>query len=138
MTEGAKTGEIHYLPTLVHDTFNSPLGDSGDYEGHSVIRTQSGGVWYADSIDPDDEHCEDHAEIVRRVNEYPALRQSLTEALKVAGEALAFIECEARTDDACGYHGRAKLTFEWVSQRRAALERIRNKGQKTPTGEENE
>lgn len=66
-----------HLETLIHETFNTPLGDSGDFEGHSVIRTENGGVWYADSIDPDDDHCEEHAEIVRRVNAYPEVVRAL-------------------------------------------------------------
>ena len=61
------------LDPLIHDTFNSPLGDTGDVEGHSVIRTEDGGYWYADDASGDDHVAEAHAEIVRRVNDYPRL-----------------------------------------------------------------
>lgn len=77
--------ETRHIDTLVHETFNSPLGDSGDYEGHSVIRTETGGVWYADTVDPDDDHCAEHAEIVRRVNAFPAIERELAEAKREAG-----------------------------------------------------
>lgn len=65
------------LETLIHDTFNTPLGQTGDYEGHSVIRTENGGYWYADDVTDDDHILEVHAEIVRRVNVYPQLIAAL-------------------------------------------------------------
>ena len=65
------------LDPLIHETFNSPLGDSGDVEGHSVIRTENGGCWYADDLGGDDHVAEAHAEIVRRVNLFPELLDAL-------------------------------------------------------------
>lgn len=73
------TNAVH-IETLIHETFNTPLGETGDYEGHSVIRTVNGGWWYADEVDPPDEVVEQHAEIVHRVNSYPALERELAEA----------------------------------------------------------
>lgn len=64
---------LRHIEPLVHETFNSELGDTGDYEGHSIIRTENGGIWYAELINPDDDYVEDHAEIVRRVNAFPSL-----------------------------------------------------------------
>jgi hypothetical protein len=72
------------MEKLVHETFNTPLGETGDYEGHSVIRTENGGWWYADEIDPHDVVVEHHAEIVRRVNHYPEVVQALKDALASA------------------------------------------------------
>ena len=69
------------LDPLVHDTFNSPLGNTGDVEGHSVIRTENGGYWYADDVSGDDHVAEAHAEIVRRVNVYPQLIAALQRVL---------------------------------------------------------
>jgi len=67
------------LEPLIHDTFNTPLGQTGDHESHSVIRTENGGYWYADEVTDDDHILEVHAEIVRRVNAYPQLIAALQE-----------------------------------------------------------
>ncbi len=61
------------LDPLIHDTFNIPIGTIGDFEKHSVIRTENGGYYYADDVSEDDHIAEAHAEIVRRVNAYPEL-----------------------------------------------------------------
>mgnify|MGYP000950012563 CR=1 FL=1 len=65
------------LDPLVHDTFNTPLGQTGEHEGHSVIRTENGGYWYADDVSGDDHVAEAHAEIVRRVNLFPKLIEAV-------------------------------------------------------------
>lgn len=75
------------LDPLVHDLFNSPLGDTGDVEGHSVIRTENGGYWYADEVTDDDHIHEVHAEIVKRVNHYPKLVEALQNLLTVSEHA---------------------------------------------------
>ncbi len=75
------------LDPLIHDTFNSPLGDTGDHEGHSVIRTENGGYWYADEVTDDDHIIQVHAEIVRRVNAYPQLVEALQNLLTVSENA---------------------------------------------------
>jgi hypothetical protein len=82
----------HTLEALVHETFPSPLGDTGDFEGHSVIRTENGGVWYADYINPDDGVEQDHAEIVRRVNAFPALLSTIQSLRTKLDEAKDTIE----------------------------------------------
>lgn len=69
------------LEPLIHDTFNTPLGQTGDYEGHSVIRTENGGYYYADEVTDDDHILEVHTEIVRRVNVYPQLIAALQRVL---------------------------------------------------------
>ncbi len=67
------------LEPLIHETFNTPLGQTGDHEGHSVIRTENGSCRYADEVTDDDHILEAHAEIVRRVNAYPQLIAVLQE-----------------------------------------------------------
>lgn len=74
---------LRHIEPLVHETFNSELGDTGDYEGHSIIRTENGGIWYAELINPDDDYVEDHAEIVRRVNAFPSLLHAAEQMAKV-------------------------------------------------------
>lgn len=58
-------GEPWIETPLVHDIFNTPLGDTGDNEGHSVIRTDNGGVWYADCTDPSDDVLAGHARLIQ-------------------------------------------------------------------------
>lgn len=62
---------------LVHELFNSSLGETGEQEGHSVIRTEDGGEWYADLVNPTDEQVEAHEKIVRAVNSHDALVEAL-------------------------------------------------------------
>lgn len=75
------------LEPLIHDTFNTPLGQTGDYEGHSAICTENGGYYYADEVTDDDHILEVHAEIVRRVNAYPKLITALQECEAAMGTA---------------------------------------------------
>lgn len=94
------------LDPLVHDTFNLPLGDTGDVEGHSVIRTENGGYWYADDVSGDDHVSDAHAEIVRRVNDYPRLveREKLCATINEA-EKLALLRALQEIRDEVGLFG---------------------------------
>lgn len=94
------------LEPLVHDTFNTPLGDTGDHEGHSVIRTENGGFWYADDVSGCDHVVKAHAEIVRRVNDYPRLveREKLCPTIDQA-EKLALIRALQEIRDEVGLFG---------------------------------
>lgn len=94
------------LDPLVHDTFNTPLGQTGDHEGHSAIRTENGGYWYADEVTDDDHIIEVHAEIVRRVNDYTRLveREKLCATIDEA-EKLALLRALQEIRDEVGLFG---------------------------------
>lgn len=75
------------MEKLIHETFNCALGDTGEYEGHSVIRTENGDVWYADMPGPNDLEVEGHAEIVRRVNLHDALMEAVNAGIALLDDS---------------------------------------------------
>ena len=84
-----------------------PRGESGDCEGHSVIRAENGGCWYADDVSGDDYVSDAHAEIVRRVNTYPQLVEALAAVV-------------AADDSDAGFHAACKLAREALGKANAA------------------
>jgi len=45
----------HTLEPWIVETFNTSFADTGDVDGHIILRTPNGGKYIAEAVDPDDE-----------------------------------------------------------------------------------